>query len=130
LSPQKIGAFGFFFVPLRITLVVARVGGAWPGSENGTRQYARSPVMATKDSPFPKILYPEWQNDYEAALAEPDREKLAELVAAAETAIFIRLHTILQSAEHRAEHQAIENALAGLRVLKRDKLGFPDWEKK
>ena len=44
--------------------------------------------------------------------------------------IFIRLQTILQSAEHRAEHQAIENALAGLRVLKRHKLGFPDWEKK
>ena len=86
--------------------------------------------MATKDSPFPKLLYPEWQNDYEAALGEPDREKLAERVAAAETAIFIRLQAISQSADHRAEHQAIENAAAILRVLKRDKLGFPDWEKK
>jgi hypothetical protein len=29
-----------------------------------------------------------------------------------------------------AERQAIENALRNLRVLKRDALGFPDWEKK
>lgn len=86
--------------------------------------------MPTDDSPSPKISYPEWQNDYEAALAEPDRERLAERVAAAETAIFIRLQTISQSADNRAERQAIENAAAILRVLKRDKLGFPDWEKK
>ncbi len=85
--------------------------------------------MATEDSPLPKLPYPEWQNDYEAAIGEPDREKLAERVAAAENAIFIRLQTISQSADHRVERQAIENALASLRVLKRDKLGWPDWEK-
>jgi len=33
-------------------------------------------------------------------------------------------------ASHNAERQAIEDALASLRVLKRDNLGFPDWEKK
>ena len=86
--------------------------------------------MPTEDSPLPKIPYPEWQNEYEAALGEPDREKLAERVTAAETAIFVRLQAISQSADHRAEHQAIENAAAILHVLKRDKLGFPDWEKK
>ena len=65
------------------------------------------------------------QKDYEAALGEPNREKLAEQVAAAENVIFIRLQTISQSADRRAERQAIENALASLRVLKRDKLGGP-----
>ena len=83
--------------------------------------------MPTEDSQLPKISNPEWQNEYEAALGEPDREKLTERVAAAEHAIFIRLQTISQSADHRAERQAIESALASLRVLKRDKLRWPDW---
>jgi hypothetical protein len=61
---------------------------------------------------------------------ELDREKLAERVATAETAIFNRLQLISQSSDHRAERQAIEDALAALRVLKRDELGFTDWEKK
>ena len=47
--------------------------------------------MATEDSPSPKILYPEWQNEYQAALVEIDREKLPERVVASETAIFNRL---------------------------------------
>ena len=32
--------------------------------------------MATEDSPSPKIPYPEWQNEYQAALVELNREKL------------------------------------------------------
>ena len=86
--------------------------------------------MAAKDSSSPKVLYPEWQNQYQAALVEFDREKLSERLAAAETAIFNRLQTISQSSDHQAERQAIEDALAGLRVLMREKLSFPDWEKK
>ena len=85
--------------------------------------------MAT-DLPPVKILYPQWQNEYAAALVELDREKLPERVAASEAAIFNRLQTISQSSDHRAEHQAIDDALAALRVLKRENLGFPDWEKK
>ena len=86
--------------------------------------------MATKGSPFPKLLYPEWQNEYQAALLELDSQKLAERVAATEAAIFNRLQAISQSSDHRAERQAIEDALGSLRVLKRDSLGFPEWEKK
>jgi hypothetical protein len=51
-------------------------------------------------------------------------------VKAAETAIFNRLQVLSGSNNSRAERQAIEDALASLRVLKRDSLGFPDWEKK
>jgi hypothetical protein len=58
----------------------------------------------------PKILYPEWQPAYLAALLELDRKTLFERVT--------------------AERQAIEDALASLRVLKRDELGFPDWGKR
>ena len=86
--------------------------------------------MATEDPLSPEILYPTWQHEYQAAVLELDRKKLAERVAASETAIFNRLQTISQSSDHQAERQAIEDALAALRVLKRDELGFTDWEKK
>ena len=71
----------------------------------------------------PKILYPEWQHEFQAALLELDRKKLLERVTAAETAIFNRIQAI--SPSHAAERQAIEDALANLRVLRRDNLGLP-----
>jgi hypothetical protein len=77
-----------------------------------------------------RLRYPEWQQEYQVALLELEHEKLLERVAAAETAIFQRLQALSQSPDDQAERQAIEDALAGLRVLKREKLGFPDWEKK
>jgi hypothetical protein len=85
--------------------------------------------MATDDSLSPEILYPQWQNEYAAALVELDREKLPERVAAAEAAIFNRLQVISQSSDHQVERQVIEDALAALRVLKRDEMGA-NWEKK
>ena len=86
--------------------------------------------MADVSRSSPNIIYPEWQHEYQTALLELDTEKLRERVAAAETAIFDRLQAISQGSNHTAERQAIEDALASLRVLKRDNLGFPDWEKK
>jgi hypothetical protein len=87
--------------------------------------------MLTEDSPpSPHILFPHWQNEYPAALLELDPLKLPVLVEAAETAIYKRLQQISTNSEHSAERQAIENALKRLRVLKREALGFPDWEKK
>ena len=85
--------------------------------------------MAAKDS-HPKVVYPEWQNEYQAAMLELNRENLTTLVETAENAIYRRLQAISQRPDHQAERQAIEDALASLRVLKRDSLGFPDWEKK
>ena len=81
-------------------------------------------------SPSSKILYPEWQAEYQAALLELDPKRLFERVMAAETAIFNRLQAMSHTSDGHAERQAIEDALASLRVLKRDNLGFPDWEKK
>jgi len=86
--------------------------------------------MDDPNSPSSKIPYPEWQPVYLAALVELDRKALAERVAAAETAIFNRLQAISHNSDGHAERRAIEDALAALRVLKRDSLGFPDWEKK
>jgi hypothetical protein len=80
--------------------------------------------MAEPGAPSPKILYP-WQHDYQAALLELDPEKLPQRVEAAETAIFKRLQTISQGSDSNAERQAIEDALASLRVLSRRNWGFP-----
>jgi hypothetical protein len=82
--------------------------------------------MAIEDI-LPDAVYPAWQNEYETALLELDPEKLPQRVEAAEAAIFERLQAISQSTDHHTERQVIEDALTGLRVLKRDELGFPDW---
>jgi len=94
------------------------------------KQASYPKLMTAAISMSPKISYPEWQQQYQTALLEPDHEKLLERVAAAETAIYQRLQAISQSSDYQAERQAIEDAVASLRVLKRDSLGFPDWEKK
>jgi hypothetical protein len=80
-------------------------------------------------APSPKMSYPEWQADYQAALVELDPETLPKRVQAAETKIFKRLQDLAYSSNNHAERQAIEDALASLRVLKRE-MGFPDWEKR
>jgi hypothetical protein len=80
--------------------------------------------MATEDSRSPEILYPDWQNEYQAALVELDREKLPKRVAAAETSVYMRLQQISRGSDDQAERQAIEDALAGLRFLKKRQSGF------
>src|SRR5260370_17646273 len=90
--------------------------------EGGTLQEAR---MTDPSSPSLNILYPEWQPEYQAALLEFAPKLLKERVKAAETAIFNRLQVISGSNDSHAERQAIEDALAGLRVLKRARLGLP-----
>jgi hypothetical protein len=85
--------------------------------------------MGDPSSTSPKIQYPEWQPAFQAALIEVDPKKILERVHLAETAIFNRLQVMSNSPDSRAERQAIESALAGLRVIKRENLGFPDWEK-
>lgn len=84
-------------------------------------------------SPSHSRKHPHWQGAIEAALNEPDPVRLLERIYIAETAIFNRLHEPAQHADdsyRRAERQAIAEALKTLRILKRDKLGFPDWEAK
>jgi hypothetical protein len=85
--------------------------------------------MATEDPLSPEILYPTWQHEYQAAVVELDRQKLPERVVAAEAAIFKRLQQLSQDSDSNAERQVIEDALHSIRVLKRDELKYPDWEK-
>lgn len=76
------------------------------------------------------LEYPEWQGPVQAALVELDKEKLKERVAAAEVAIFERQQALSRSSDYHAEREAIEYALSNLRVVKREILEFPDWQKK
>ena len=88
-------------------------------------------AMTQEGSLPPNLRYPAWQSEYEASLSEPDPKKLLERVHAAETAIFKRLQQLAQSSEsvdHTPEQRAIADALIKLRLLKRDKLNFPDWK--
>jgi hypothetical protein len=75
--------------------------------------------------------YPAWQSEYKASLSELDPKKLLERVHSAEVAIFNRVQQLAQSpdsADHKAELEAIADALTTLRFVKRDKLNFPDWK--
>ncbi len=76
------------------------------------------------------IQYPHWQREFEAARLEGDAETLRQRVDAAEAAIFLRSQALAGSAEGSAERQAISEAIATLRTIQREKLGYPDWHKK
>jgi hypothetical protein len=88
--------------------------------------------MGQQGSSPSNVRYPAWQPEYLAAFFELDPKKLLDRVHTAEAAIFNRRQELAQSPDnldHKAEQQAMEEALSALRVLKRDKLDFPDWEK-
>jgi len=90
-------------------------------------------TMTQQDTSPSNLRFPTWQRDYEASVNEPDPKRLLKRVHAVEAAIFNRLQDLAQhsdSPDHKAEHQIIADALGALRGLKRDKLGFPDWESK
>jgi hypothetical protein len=86
--------------------------------------------MEDDGSEFPIILYPEWQKEFQAAILELNREKLAVRVLMAERAISKQLQALSQSSDSRGERQAIEDALSSLRLLKRHELKFGDGEQK
>ena len=69
---------------------------------------------------------PEWQRLYRDALVELDMNILHERLAAAEAAILLRLQALSQTRVCLSERYAIEDALANLRILKRESLGLDD----
>jgi len=72
----------------------------------------------------PVIIYPKWQTQLMAALAETNPDKLLERVKEAEKVIFKRFEKISRSTSHAAEIEAIEKAVDTLDVL-RIKAGHP-----
>jgi len=85
-----------------------------------SRQDNFPPCAVSDKNSLPVVLYPEWQTDYLAAIVELDRKRLAKRVTEAEAVITKRLQTIPQGADYQRELQAIQDALAALRLLKRE----------
>ena len=68
-----------------------------------------------------------WQTLYLAAMMEGDNTKLLPKLNEAEAAIFNRLQALSTVENCQEERTALDDAIRGLRVLKRDQLRFPDW---
>ena len=72
--------------------------------------------------------FPEWQTPLHELLLEFDREKLTQKSLKVENLLYERLQQLNQQPDGHGEREAISDALNILRVLKRDKLDFPDWQ--
>src|SRR5215469_162186 len=83
-----------------------------------------SEYMMSNDLPYPR-----WQTCYRDALIELDQDKLIERVRQAERAIVDRLEVLPTCRESLTELQAIEDALANLRCLKRETFETSDHSK-
>ena len=75
-----------------------------------------------------ELKYPKWQAPLQEAILESDGEKLREKVAKMEASILERLQELQHGASGHREKEAINDALSTLRIIKRDKLGYPDWK--
>ena len=71
------------------------------------------------------LRFPHWQSQYQAALMELDHGKLLGRVTEAEYAIYLRLNSLTNTTNSHPELLAIEDALASLRLLKREQVDFP-----
>ena len=70
----------------------------------------------------------EWQSVLEEIKLENDPEKLTQKLQEVEGVILERLQVLHQKSDDRKEQEALKEALFTLRIIKRDKLGFPDWQ--
>ena len=75
-----------------------------------------------------KWRFPNWQPEFEAAIAETDVEKLKVKTAALDYAIFTRCRAIAGEPGYEVEREAIQLAIETLREIQNDKLGYPPWE--
>jgi hypothetical protein len=74
------------------------------------------------------LRYPEWQIPLEEVITEPDVKKLPSRIHAVETLILTRLQQLEAGRDGIAEREAINTAMNVLRVVKRERLAFPDWK--
>lgn len=75
-----------------------------------------------------EMKFPEWQAPLRALDEETDPDKLFEKVQHVEILILERLQVLFRGSDGRSEQQALAEALHTLRVIKRDRLGYPDWK--
>jgi hypothetical protein len=75
-----------------------------------------------------RLKFPEWQVPLQDLILECDRAKLNERMQRVETLISERLQQLHGGMDGYAERLALTDALSVLRVIKREKLNFPDWK--
>jgi Mlc titration factor MtfA (ptsG expression regulator) len=66
---------------------------------------------------------PSWKQPFLQALRESDKQRLRELVVAAEHAIILRQQELKHSSDHREERSEMQVAIAALLTLNVYKLG-------
>ena len=82
-------------------------------------------MAPTESSPSsPSNRFPSWQSAHAAVLAEADTAALFKLVEIAEAAIRTRRAALEGNPDHHAERQDMAEALANLRVVKKERLKF------
>lgn len=72
--------------------------------------------------------YPEWQGPLKEAVLETDLVKLSEKALTVETLILERLRELQQSNDGHGERAAIDHGLSILRRIRRERLGYPEWQ--
>ena len=72
-----------------------------------------------------EITATSWKEVYEKTRQETDKQKLGELVLAAETAIFRRYQEIAPFSNHHDERRSMKEATDYLLALKVNELGWP-----
>ena len=72
------------------------------------------------------LRYPQWQGPLQEVILEFDREKLSEKVQSTEALILERLQQLQQSSDGYHERDAVRSALALVRLIKHERLDFPD----
>ena len=74
---------------------------------------------------FGELEFPQWQAPLQELILEFDREKFPERLQIVETDILERLQQLSVQNIGHAERQALNDGLSVLRVIARDRLGFP-----
>ena len=72
-----------------------------------------------------EITTTSWKEVYEKTRQETDKQKLGELVLAAEAAIFRRYQEIAPSPNHHDERRSMKEATDDLLEMKVNQLGWP-----
>jgi hypothetical protein len=108
----------------------ASVGGQTQAFITSSIPTRRSPIalpgLVSNINILSAPAFPNWQSEYESALLETDKSVLFTRVEVA--AILTRRDALEHDSSSPTERGAIEEALARLRVLKRDRLHFGDTE--
>jgi hypothetical protein len=85
-------------------------------------------VLDGKEMTNGQLKYPKWQAPLQEVILEFDREALRKKLEKVETSILERLQELHREAKGHSERRAIKDALSTVRVIQRDRLGFPDWK--